>query len=42
MNVITATPFAAGKRLPETVAFQRKELFLIMGLYGRMVAAGEW
>ncbi|WP_376876312.1 DUF2794 domain-containing protein [Albirhodobacter sp. R86504] len=24
------------------VTFDRKELMLIMGLYGRMVAAGEW
>jgi len=27
---------------PETVAFHRTELALIMPLYGRMVAAGEW
>ena len=26
----------------EKVAFHRRELALIMGLYGRMVAAGEW
>jgi Protein of unknown function (DUF2794) len=26
----------------EQVAFDRKELNQIMGLYGRMVAAGEW
>lgn len=25
-----------------TIAFQRAELMLILGLYGRMVAAGEW
>ncbi len=30
----------ASQRLP--VAFQRQELGVIMGLYGRMVAAGEW
>lgn len=29
-------------RAPETVAFHRVELGIIMGLYGRMVAAGEW
>jgi hypothetical protein len=28
--------------LGEQVAFDRKELNQIMGLYGRMVAAGEW
>jgi len=29
-------------RAPEQVAFHRTELNLILGLYGRMVAAGEW
>ncbi|MEL6550945.1 MAG: DUF2794 domain-containing protein [Pseudomonadota bacterium] len=29
-------------RLPEQVAFHRTELSLILSLYGRMVAAGEW
>ncbi len=28
--------------VPEQVAFHRTELNLILGLYGRMVAAGEW
>lgn len=27
---------------PDVVAFDRKELGIIMSLYGRMVAAGEW
>ena len=27
---------------PETVTFSRRELDRILGLYGRMVAAGEW
>jgi len=27
---------------PEQTAFNRKELGLILALYGRMVAAGEW
>ena len=27
---------------PDTVAFDRKELGVILGLYGRFVAAGEW
>jgi hypothetical protein len=26
----------------ETVAFDRRELGVILGLYGRMVASGEW
>lgn len=26
----------------ETVAFHRRELGIILGLYGQMVAAGEW
>ncbi|HGG04669.1 MAG TPA: DUF2794 domain-containing protein [Aliiroseovarius sp.] len=35
------SPFPrTSQRLP--VAFQRQELGVIMGLYGRMVAAGEW
>lgn len=29
-------------RLPEQVSFHRTELGLILSLYGRMVAAGEW
>ncbi|KNX40080.1 hypothetical protein ROTO_33850 [Roseovarius tolerans] len=29
-------------RGPEQVAFQRDELGVILSLYGRMVAAGEW
>ena len=35
---IEAAPF----RLPEQVAFHRTELTVILSLYGRMVAAGEW
>lgn len=37
----TPTPLMSG-RLPEQVAFDRKELGIVLGLYGRMVAAGEW
>jgi hypothetical protein len=33
------TPFPA---LPERVSFHRSELGVILGLYGRMVAAGLW
>lgn len=36
----TFTPFPASG--PDVVAFQRKELSVILSLYGRMVAAGEW
>ncbi|MDF1872364.1 DUF2794 domain-containing protein [Vannielia sp.] len=41
MNMQTPTPFP-GRRAEEQVAFQRPELSLILGLYGRFVAAGEW
>lgn len=40
MNVVTPPPFKP--RLPEQVHFHRLELNTILGLYGRMVAAGEW
>jgi len=30
------------QRAPEQVAFHRTELSVILSLYGRMVAAGEW
>lgn len=36
------TPFQRPFQAPEQVAFHRTELSLILGLYGRMVAAGEW
>lgn len=38
MSILPPTPFQA----PAQVAFHRTELGLILGLYGRMVAAGEW
>ncbi|WP_089234736.1 DUF2794 domain-containing protein [Tropicimonas sediminicola] len=41
MNMETPTPLSSG-HLAQQVAFQRSELNLILGLYGRMVAAGEW
>ncbi len=37
----TVSPFPQS-RPPQVVAFDRHELQAIMGLYGRMVAAGEW
>ena len=33
---------AAHQRIPDQVAFDRRELGTILTLYGRMVAAGEW
>ncbi len=41
MTVQTPVPFSAFKG-PEQVAFHRTELSVILSLYGRMVAAGEW
>lgn len=38
MTMHSPTPFQA----PAQVAFHRTELNVILGLYGRMVAAGEW
>lgn len=40
MNVQSPTPFP--KQPTEQVAFHRTELSVILGIYGRMVAAGEW
>jgi hypothetical protein len=42
MTVQTPTPFPGKPALHEQVTFDRRELNSIMGLYGRMVAAGEW
>jgi hypothetical protein len=42
MTVQTPTPFPFPSAPPEQVVFDRPELNLILGLYGRMVAAGEW
>ena len=41
MNVQPPSPFP-GRAAPEQVAFDRGELGIILSLYGRMVAAGEW
>ena len=41
MTVQSPTPFPSPDPY-EKVAFDRRELGVIMGLYGRMVAAGEW
>lgn len=42
MTVQTPTPYPFPAPLPEQVSFNRAELGIILGLYGRMVAAGEW
>ena len=40
MTVQSPVPFPFNA--PATVNFNRQELGIILGLYGRMVAAGEW
>lgn len=40
MNFVS--PQSPGRSLPEQVTFHKTELRVIIGLYGRMVAAGEW
>ena len=42
MTLHSPTPFPPSDRLPEQVNFDRRELGMILGLYGKMVAAGEW
>lgn len=42
MNVQTPSPFPGQDSASDRVAFDRKELAVILTLYGRMVAAGEW
>jgi hypothetical protein len=41
MNMQAPTPFP-GKHTDDKVTFDRRELGAILGVYGRMVAAGEW
>lgn len=41
MNMETPSPFQ-NAQIPTQVAFDRRELGVILSLYGRMVAAGEW
>ncbi|MBE1285113.1 MAG: DUF2794 domain-containing protein [Rhodobacteraceae bacterium] len=36
------TPSFPSQSIPVQVAFDRRELSVILSLYGRMVAAGEW
>ena len=42
MSAETPIPFPQNSRTPEQVSFDRKELGVILRVYGRMVAAGEW
>ncbi|NKB26306.1 MAG: DUF2794 domain-containing protein [Rhodobacteraceae bacterium] len=42
MTIQTPTPFPSARPAPEQVTFDRGELSVILSLYGRMVAAGEW
>lgn len=42
MNAQPPIPFQGKSPAPVQVAFQRPELSVILSLYGRMVAAGEW
>ncbi len=39
---IHTTPFKKPSNIPLQVSFDRKELGVILALYGKMVAAGEW
>ncbi len=41
MNIETPSPFP-NAQIPTQVAFDRRELGVILSVYGRMVAAGEW
>jgi len=42
MNAQPPPPTPLHQAIPEQVSFDRRELGAILGLYGRMVAAGEW
>jgi len=42
MSLHPLGPLPGNQPQPEQVAFQRDELSVILSLYGRMVAAGEW
>ncbi len=42
MSVENASDLFRAKGLPEQVSYHRTELAVILSLYGRMVAAGEW
>ena len=42
MTVQDPTPFPQSRPIGEQIAFDRRELGVILGLYGRMVSSGEW
>ena len=42
MNAQPPIPFNRPSQIPAQVAFHRTEMSVILSLYGRMVAAGEW
>ena len=42
MTLQITTPFAQNTQPTEQVSFDRREFSVILSLYGRMVAAGEW
>lgn len=42
MTIQVPTPFSQNSQATEQVSFDRREFSLILSLYGRMVAAGEW
>lgn len=42
MTIQHPPSFKPSQPVTEQIAFDRKELGAIMGLYGRMVSAGEW
>ena len=42
MTVQVTTPFSQNSQAAEQVSFDRREFSALLGLYGRMVAAGEW
>ncbi len=42
MTIQPPTPFPHRSSQPDQVSFDRSELGIILSLYGRMVAAGEW
>ena len=42
MTVENASTLFRSKNYPQQVSFHRTELSVILSLYGRMVAAGEW
>lgn len=42
MTIQSPTPFPKSQAISDQVTFDRKELGVILGLYGRMVSSGEW